>query len=134
MNILLDTHIALWSIADSKKLSEECANILQDENNEFYVSIASIWEVAVKHRLHPDEISMSEFDYAQFCDLMSFNILPVKLEHIFTLRTLTRQEDAPKHNDPFDRIMIAQAKHEKFSFLTHDKLLPLYNESCILYI
>ena len=132
MNILLDTHIALWSIADSKKLSEKCYDILQDENHDIYVSIASIWEVAIKNILHPDEFSMSEFEYVKFCEVMNFNILPVKIEHIFTLRSLTRPKEAPKHNDPFDRIMIAQAKYEKFNFLSHDSLLPFYNESCII--
>ena len=132
MNILLDTHIALWAIADSKKLSERCSDILQDENHDIYVSIASIWEVAIKNILHPDEFSMSEFEYVKFCELMNFNILPVKIEHIFTLRSLTRPKEAPKHNDPFDRIMIAQAKYEKFSFLSHDSLLPFYNEGCII--
>ena len=134
MNILLDTHIALWAIADSKKLSEKFIDILKDNGNNYSVSIASIWEVAIKHALHPDEISMSEADNSLFCAVLNKSILPLKLEHIFMLRTLKRSEDAPKHNDPFDRLMIAHAKSEGMKFLTHDKLLPFYGEDCILFV
>lgn len=134
MKILLDTHLALWSIADSKKLPAKAAELLRDEENDFFISIASIWEVAIKHYLHPDENSISEVEYSEYCRVMGFNILSLKVEHIFALRTLQRPENAPKHNDPFDRIMIAQAKTEQIIFLTHDLMLPYYWEKSIMFI
>jgi PIN domain nuclease of toxin-antitoxin system len=58
--------------------------------------------------------------------------LEIKEEHIFQLKTLKRDENVPKHNDPFDRIMIAQAKMENFKFITHDMLIEQYNEPCVI--
>ena len=132
MNILLDTHIALWAVAETKKLPEKCIELFQVEDNNFYVSIASVWEVAIKNILRPDKVVMSDFEYVNLCEMSGFNMLPLRVGHIFTLKTLKRLKDAPEHKDPFDRIMIAQAKFEKFYFLTHDKLLPYYGEDCII--
>ncbi|MBR2207739.1 MAG: type II toxin-antitoxin system VapC family toxin [Synergistaceae bacterium] len=132
MNILLDTHIALWAITEPTKLSKKALELLQNGNNNFYVSVASVWEVAIKNIRHPEDIPMSDFEYANFCVVSGFNILPLRVEHIFTLKTLHREDDAPKHNDPFDKIMLSQAKSEGFSFLTDDKLLPFYNEIFII--
>lgn len=52
--------------------------------------------------------------------------------HIFKLKTLKRDESAPKHNDPFDRIMLAQSKEDDYKFITHDSLIPFYNEPCVI--
>ena len=134
MNILLDTHIALWAIVKPEKLSEKALEFLCDNSNDFYVSIASVWEVAVKHIRHPDMIPMSEFEYVDFCGLTGFNIFPLKVEHVLTLRTLRNPENVSKeHKDPFDRIMIAQAKSEGFSLLTDDEKVSDYDEDCIIY-
>ena len=132
MNILLDTHIVLWAITEPTKLSKKALELLEDNSNNFYVSIASVWEVAIKSIKHPEDIPMSDFEYANFCVMSGFNILPLKVGHIFTLKTLHRPKDAPVHNDPFDRIMLSQAKSEGFYFLTDDKLLPYYEENFII--
>ena len=62
--------------------------------------------------------------------------LPVEMrdKHVFALDPLTRGENAPPHHDPFDRMLIAQAKTENLSFLTHDAILPYYNEPCIVQV
>lgn len=134
MNILLDTHIALWAIVKPEKLSEKALELLCDNSNDFYVSIVSVWEVAVKHIKHPDKIPMSEFEYVNFCGMSGFNIFPLKVKHVLTLRTLRNPENVSKeHKDPFDRIMIAQAKSEGFSLLTDDEKVSAYNEDCIIY-
>ena len=134
MNILLDTHIVLWAITEPNKLTKKTLELLEDNNNNFYVSIASVWEVAIKNIRHPEDIPMSDFEYVNFSVISGFEILALKVEHIFTLKTLHRSKDAPEHNDPFDRIMISQAKFEDFYFLTDDKLLPFYDESFIIYV
>lgn len=67
MNILLDTHIVLWAIADPNKLSHKAIELLKNNNN-LYVSVASVWEVAIKNIRHPEDIPMSDF-----------NILPLKV-------------------------------------------------------
>ena len=134
MNILLDTHIVLWAITEPNKLSKKALELLEDNNNNFYVSIASVWEVAIKNIRHPEDMPMSDFEYVNFSVISGFEILPLKVEHIFTLKTLHRYKDAPEHNDPFDKIMISQAKSEGFYLLTDDKLLPFYDESFIIYV
>jgi PIN domain nuclease of toxin-antitoxin system len=55
-------------------------------------------------------------------------------EHVYMIKTLVRSEGAPRHNDPFDRLMISQAKAEGMIFVTHDSLIPYYNEKCVMYV
>ena len=113
-----------------------CLELLCDNSNDLYVSIVSVWEVAIKHIRHPDRIPMSEFEYVHFCDMSGFNIFPLKVEHVLTLNTLRNPDNVSKskeHKDPFDQIMIAQAKSEGFSLLTDDEKVSAYNEDCIIY-
>lgn len=68
------------------------------------------------------------------CEDNGYKVLPVFNHHTFALGSLKRMEDAPKHNDPFDRLLIFQSKTEGMKFLTHDSLLPGYDEECIIYV
>ena len=130
---LLDTHIMLWIIGKSKKVSEKVKDIINDENNEVYYSSISIWEATIKRLKHPDKIDdLSARELIDFCNEAGLQELPFSSYHVFPLETLSRPEDAPPHNDPFDRILIAQAKSENMLFLTHDDTLSYYNEPCII--
>ena len=133
MKMLLDTHIALWAIADTDKLSGEIINLLESKDNEVFYSVASVWEVAIKHKIRPEQMPVSEEAFVELCQNTCFIQLPVKSEHIFLLKTLERPLTAPRHNDPFDRILLAQAKYEKLNLVTHDSLIPYYEEDCIMY-
>ena len=134
MKILLDTHIALWAIADTKKLSAKVIQMLESEKNEIYYSIASVWEVAIKHNIKVEQMPIPEEEFVELCEETGFILLPVEAKHIFVVKTLERPVGAPKHNDPFDRILLAQAKCEKMNLLTHDSLIPYYEEKCVIYI
>lgn len=134
MDILLDTHIALWAVADSGKLSKEVIELLESAENKVFYSIASVWEVAIKHKIRPEKMPVPEEEFAGLCKKTGFVQLPIKNEHIFLLKTLERTSTAPKHNDPFDRLLLAQAKYEKIKLVTHDSLLPYYSEDCIMYV
>lgn len=112
MRILLDTHIALWAIADTSKLSDEMIQLLESCNNEIFYSIASVWEIAIKHKIKPENMPLSEEKFVELCDLTGFVQLPIRNEHIYYVKTLERAKKAPKHNDPFDRMLLAQAKAE----------------------
>lgn len=68
MRILLDTHIALWAIADTAKLSVEAIKLLESENNDIFYSIASVWEVAIKHKLKPESMPISEEEFVELCE------------------------------------------------------------------
>ena len=132
MRILLDTHIALWAIADTSKLSDEVIKLLEKESNEVFYSMVSVWEVAIKHIIKPENMPVSEEEFVRLCEDTGFTRLPIEAGHIFLLKTLSRPNDAPKHNDPFDRLLIAQAKYENLVLLTHDSQFPYYGEKCVM--
>lgn len=132
MKLLLDTHIALWAIADSTKLNDKLIKILQDVDNEIFYSIVSVWEIAIKHVINPLNMPISEESFVDLCDKVGFQMLNIQPEHIYTVKTLHRDETEKKHNDPFDRLLISQAKADNIIFVTHDDLIPGYNEQCIM--
>ena len=132
MRILLDTPIALWAIADTAKLPDEVIKILEEESNEVFYSVASVWEVAIKHKIKPENMPVSEEEFVALCEKTGFTQLPVKIEHIFLLKTLKRADNSPKHNDPFDRMLLSQAKYEELKLLTHDSQFPYYGENCVM--
>ena len=134
MKILLDTHIALWAVADTGKLSGEVIKLLESNDNEVFYSVASVWEIAIKHKIRPEQMPVPEEAFVGLCQKTGFIQLPIKNEHIFLIKTLERPATAPKHNDPFDRILLAQAKYENLKLVTHDSLLPYYSEDCIMYV
>lgn len=132
MNLLLDTHILIWALNEDRRLPERARDMILDSDNAVYYSTVSIWEVSIKHVNHPENVEFTGKELAQFCREAGFLPLEIKDKHVFALETLTRMEDAPPHHDPFDRMLIAQAKVENMSFLTHDSLLPFYGEKCII--
>ncbi|MCD8196189.1 MAG: type II toxin-antitoxin system VapC family toxin [Lachnospiraceae bacterium] len=134
MNCLLDTHILLWALTGDRKLPERARKLIADERNEIYYSTASVWEVSIKHTLHSEIMPISGKALSDYCLKAGYRILAVRDDHVFMLETLRRAENAPKHTDPFDRIMLAQAKAENCVFLTHDSLIPYYEENCILHV
>lgn len=132
MKILADTHLVLWALTGNAKLPDIAESLMSDPQNECFCSVASIWEVAIKHMIKPDKIMMSGSDLAEKAQIAGFKILQIKSSHVVALETIIRPEEAPPHNDPFDRMLIAQAKAEHMLFITHDSLIPQYNEDCIV--
>lgn len=132
MKFLIDTHIAIWAVSDDPKLPKMAKDILIDKRNDIYYSTASIWEIIIKHMAHPEKVLIDGDTLAQSCEDTGFKVLPVLNRHTFALKKLRYPDNVPRHNDPFDRIMIAQAKAEEMKFLTHDSLIPYYNESFII--
>ena len=132
MNLLLDTHIAIWALNDDPALSEKARELLLDPDNTVYYSTVSVWEVLLKHARRPDSIPFDEADFCEGCREAGFVPLGLADKHILCVRTLTRPDSAREHHDPFDRLLLAQAKVENMSFLTHDELIPGYGERCII--
>ena len=134
MNLLLDTHILIWALNGDSRLSQKAREMILDENNVIYYSTVSIWEVSIKHANHPDNVTFTGKDLSQFCQEAGFLPVEVRDKHVFALESITRPTDAPPHHDPFDRMLIAQAKAENMSFLTHDALLSYYDEKCVVLV
>ena len=134
MNLLLDTHLLIWALNEDVKLPARAKELILDPGNTIYYSAVSIWEIAVKHAIHPDNVEFTGKELSGFCREAGFLPVEVKDRHVFALETLKRPDSAPKHNDPFDRMLIAQAKADNLTFLTHDELLPYYGEDCIVQV
>lgn len=128
--LLLDTHIILWMIMGDNRLSEKAKNIIKERIGSIYYSIASMWEVQIKYALK--KMPISEIEFMHYCEQSGYHKLPIDDSHVCELAGLVRDEAAPPHNDPFDRIMLSQAKAEGFIFLTHDPFFRAYNEPCVI--
>lgn len=132
MKILMDTQILLWALSNDEKLSEKARKLIENEENEICYSIISLWEIELKHLAHPKEMPVSAKEISEYCKQSGFQEVPVREKHIFSLAELTRKEGTRPHKDPFDRILICQASTENMIFLTHDLLIPVYDEACIV--
>lgn len=128
MDILLDTHIAIWAFDDSPKLSARARELILDEDNRIFVSDISAWEIALKHTAHPDKIPYGSRRFIDLCNDSGFIGLPLTLSAITASEELDTTDAEGVHKDPFDRILIAQAKTAKMLFLTHNRNLALYHE------
>ena len=132
MKLLLDTHIILWALNDNPKLSSQARNLILDAENDIYYSSASVWETTIKYMAKPEKICISGSKLSDLCRKMGYMMLPIADHHIKMLETLVYHNKSQSHNDPFDRIMIAQAKADGLKFVTHDSKIPFYEENCIV--
>lgn len=132
MKILADTHILLWALSNDVRLPEKAYKFIENEENEIYYSIVSLWELEIKHLAHPELMLLTAKEFAEYCEQAGFHLIPLKEKHIFSLADLKRVEKAPPHKEPFDRILICQASMENMLFITHDSLIAGYEEPCIL--
>lgn len=121
MKVLLDTHLLLWVAQESVKLRRPARDLINDPENELYFSVASIWEIAIKHsKRQPDfEAEPAEFR-ASLLEQLYFE-LPVSGNHAAMTANLP-----PIHKDPFDRLLIAQAMVEGITLLTADATIARY--------
>ena len=106
--------------------------MILDKDNAIYYSSVSIWEISIKHAIHPENVEFTGKELSQFCEEAGFLPVEMRDKHVFALETITRADGAPPHHDPFDRMLVAQAKAENMSFITHDSLIPYYEEKCII--
>lgn len=123
MRLLLDTHTALWAV-DAPELLSDAARQAMAEADELAVSVVSIWEIAIKHavRAHrKDRIRFSGAEARRLFEQAGFALLPVTPDHAAAVDDLP-----PLHGDPFDRMLIAQARTEPMHFLTADRRLEAY--------
>lgn len=137
MKYLIDTHILLWAVDEEKSrmLTSRTRSILSNENNQIYYSPVSIWEIIMKQQKNPGQLTKLPIrEFVEKCKQMDFQELQLNTIHVYELETLSRPENAPKHNDPFDKILIAQTKAEGIRFLTHDDLLNDYDEDCVIIV
>ena len=120
MNLLLDTHIVIWTLGGFDRLSETTVKLIESPNNQVFVSSVSLWEIVTKVQIGKltipggflDSIRSQGFEILDFSERHAIQILKLPLHH----------------RDPFDRALLAQASHEKFKFVTVDSALEQYRD------
>lgn len=130
MKILLDTHIAIWALIDDPQLSSKAREIILSSDNDIYYSTVSTWEILLKHSKDKTNLELSPEMFVNYCGEAGFIPLALRNEHVLGVRTLKHSDGFPPHNDPFDKLLLAQAKVEGMLFLTHDSRIPEYGEEC----
>ena len=126
MNLLLDTHVALWAITDSPKLSQKARELIQAPKTVVWISAASVWEIAIKHSLGRGDMPVSSQDAIGYFRESGYRFLAIEPEHAAAIEDL-----AAHHQDPFDRILIAQALVEPMRLMTRDPLVACYSDNFI---
>ena len=128
MDLLLDTHVLLWWLADSSKLGEPARVMIADPNNRVSVSAATGWEIAIKLGLGKLAVQSDAADWLP-AELTAnrFNSLPIDLRHALAVEQLPRY-----HTDPFDRLLIVQAALEGLTIVTADRQFEPYDPRLIL--
>lgn len=123
MRILLDTHTLICFFAGNSQLSATARILIEDEDNHRLVSIASIWEMAIKESKGHLNLSVPFEDYiGQKLSLENFNLLNINLEHLNAIVTMPFH-----HKDPFDRLLIAQSMVEGIPILSKDSAFDAYS-------
>lgn len=119
MRYLIDTQVFIWLMEDNRKVSPEIRTLLQDPSINVFISIASIWEIVIKQAKGRLKIPK---DIEKSIDELEFRVLPIEIFHVLGLRKLPNY-----HKDPFDRILISQAKVEKLTLISSDKKIWQYD-------
>ncbi len=122
MNVLLDTHSFIWFIEDHPSLTPRARKLIEDVANDVFLSIASIWEMAIK-------VSLGKLTLSQPFDLFipnqlllnNMTVLDIALSHTLRVATLPFH-----HRDPFDRLLIAQSLIEGMPFISNDSIFDVY--------
>ena len=128
MRLLLDTHIALWAITDSPKLGVLARELILSPENMVFVSAVSLWEIALKHALSAQgrgDMPVTASRAAELFAAAGYESLAVSWAHSVAISALPQQ---PAHADPFDRMLIAQARSEAMTLLTRDTDVAAYGE------
>lgn len=123
MKLLLDTHAFLWWCADDARISRAAAEAIADGANRVYVSAASGWEIAIKARLGKLELPQEPTTFMRaMLARHAFDVLPITLRHALMDHALPAH-----HNDPFDRLVVAQAMAEDLVLVSDDHQIRRYD-------
>jgi PIN domain nuclease of toxin-antitoxin system len=123
MRLLLDTHTFIWFVTDSPRLSTTAKAFIEDEYNEKLLSIASIWEMAIKHSVGKLSFELPFMVFVEQQMLQnSISLLSIQIDHLNVVANLSLH-----HRDPFDRLIIAQAMAEQIPVVGTDAVFDSYS-------
>jgi PIN domain nuclease of toxin-antitoxin system len=121
MRYLIDTHVFLWFVGNSKELSRAAKNLLENPSNDILISIASLWEISIKTALGKLKIAGTYESVWDDLTDNSIRILPVSFAH-----TVAQNKLPLLHRDPFDRIIVSQAITEGIDLISADETFDDY--------
>ena len=121
MNLLLDTHLLLWAASEPMRLSAKARTLLLDPANQLLFSAASLWEISIKNGLDRADFKVDPRRLWRLLLVNGYREIPVTSEHTVAVNALPTM-----HKDPFDRILVAQARVEGLLLLTADKAVAKY--------
>ena len=122
MRILLDTHIFLWAITSDSRLSTAQRDLFLDDASDLFLSAASVWEILIKNGLGRLSMPTPSTDYiVKQMEKNRIALLPIRVAHLAELENLP-----PLHRDPFDRMLVAQARAEKMPLLSANAAIRQY--------
>ncbi len=122
MTYLIDTHVLLWMATAKRNLSASANAALGDRRNKILLSAAGIWELAIKHNRGRLKFADGFGGFlSKQIDANDIDVLPTNREHLIAFEKLTAL-----HGDPFDRMIVAQAIHERIPVISKDALLSQY--------
>jgi PIN domain nuclease of toxin-antitoxin system len=130
VNLLLDTHIALWAVTGSSKLRPDIVQIIANPKNSSFISVASIWEIAIKFARNkglPDDMPISGTQARDIFRNAGYQFLKIDADHAAAVDSLPLL-----HGDPFDRIIVAQARAEGMRLITRDAEVAAYDPAIML--
>jgi len=122
MNLLLDTHAFVWFMDGDKKLGTKAKKEIEDSDNQIILSIASLWEMSIKISIGKLELEKPFEDVISYVREKGIEVLSINFEHTLLVSKLDFH-----HKDPFDRLIIAQAKIENLTIVSKDKLFDDYD-------
>jgi len=122
MNLLIDTHVVIWSVTNGHQLPSSVKARLENTDNVCHVSMALLWEMSIKHSLGRLDLHVSLADIFRIVEDSGFELLPIMPAHVLRNANL-----AYHHHDPFDRLIIAQALCEDMSMVSKDGMFASYD-------
>ena len=127
MKYLIDTHVFLWVLMDSKKLSKNIFTILENEENTVYISPISFWEIAIKNQSKKLNLyGINVIQLLHIAEQFNFTILPPETYDYVSIGQIPLKQN---HNDPFDRMLIQQAIRNNLVLISKDEKFPQYEEN-----
>ena len=122
MKLLLDTHTLLWALGAPERLPEYIVEMICNENNDVYLSAASLWEISIKHKKAPEKMPFSAAQIRDYCQRAGYFFLSVGVDSVATFDKLKFENNA----DPFDQILVSQSVANNMKFVTHDEKIKQF--------
>jgi PIN domain nuclease of toxin-antitoxin system len=122
MKILLDTHVFIWWDSEPQRLSHQALALCKDPENELMLSVVSLWEIQIKSQIDKVRLRLPLRQLVQAqLEANGIKLLPLTALHVYGLDALP-----PFHKDPFDRMLVAQAKVEQLHLISSDEIIRKY--------